>query len=110
VEHIDPTDILGWVVLATRQHRHALHDLSRAEWDEMFVVLPALCRAMQELIGCDKEYLAQFAEQEGFQHVHVHVVPRMSQWPPETAKPITEEEMTTFSLRLRHRLNEVLAQ
>lgn len=49
VEHVDPTDILGWVVLATREHRHAMHELTPAEWAEMGTVLPALCRAMQEV-------------------------------------------------------------
>ena len=49
----------------------------------------------------------QFAESEGFEHVHVHVVPRLADWPSEfkgpkvfaaldenIENPISLEEMT----------------
>lgn len=34
--------------------------------------------ALKETVGCDKTYVMLFAEQARYQHVHVHVVPRMS--------------------------------
>jgi hypothetical protein len=35
-----------------------------------------LSRALQTVLGCQKTYVAQFAEAEGFAHVHFHIVPR----------------------------------
>ncbi|MFN2609884.1 MAG: HIT family protein [Actinomycetota bacterium] len=121
VEHIEPTDILGWVVLATREHRHAMHDLVPAEWAEVTSVLPALCQAIRNVTGCEKEYLAQFAEQDGFNHVHIHVIPRMPTWPVEwrgfsvssaigknAKQPISAERMSEFALRLKAELERLL--
>jgi diadenosine tetraphosphate (Ap4A) HIT family hydrolase len=31
---------------------------------------------LQQVVGCQKTYIAQFAEAEGFAHVHFHVIPR----------------------------------
>ena len=31
---------------------------------------------MRAVLGCSKTYVALFAEAEGFEHVHFHVVPR----------------------------------
>jgi diadenosine tetraphosphate (Ap4A) HIT family hydrolase len=36
------------------------------------------------VLGCQKTYVAQFAEAEGFAHVHFHVVPR----PPDLAREL----------------------
>ncbi|MGB6455345.1 MAG: hypothetical protein WBH47_12765 [Streptosporangiaceae bacterium] len=36
------------------------------------------------VLGCQKTYVAQFAEAEGFAHVHFHVVPR----PPDLARDL----------------------
>lgn len=121
VEHLHPTDILGWVVLATRKHRHALHDLTDEEWAEMSRILPVLCACLHELTGSDKEYLAQFAEAAGFSHVHVHVIPRAREWPTEwrgfhvhnamgaaALNPVSADEMTTFACRLKALLNSKL--
>lgn len=121
VKHIHPTDILGWVVVATREHRHALHDLTNEEWAEMARVLPALCSSLHELTGSEKEYLAQFAEASGFNHVHVHVIPRAAEWPVEwrgfsvhnamgdgASSAVPAEEMSEFALRLRDVLDSKL--
>jgi diadenosine tetraphosphate (Ap4A) HIT family hydrolase len=120
VEHAHPTDILGWVVLATRQHRHALHDVTSEEWAEFQVILPRLIDALREVTECDKEYVAQFAEQEGFEHVHFHVIPRAKDWPADwrgfhvsaamgaSAKnPVSAEAMTDIAQRLRTTIGEL---
>ena len=35
-----------------------------------------LSRALHQVLGCQKTYAAQFAGEEGFAHVHFHVVAR----------------------------------
>ena len=37
------------------------------------------------MLGCEKTYVMLFAEQPGYGHVHVHVVPRMP-WFGETER------------------------
>jgi diadenosine tetraphosphate (Ap4A) HIT family hydrolase len=37
--------------------------------------------------GCVKTYVVQFAEAEGFSHVHFHVIPRMAERPAERRGP-----------------------
>lgn len=119
VEHVHPTDITGWVVLATRQHRHALHDVTPEEWAEFQAILPRLIDALRDVTGCDKEYVAQFAEQEGLEHVHFHVIPRAEDWPIEwrgflvsaamganAKNPISAEAMTDIAQRLRAKIAE----
>jgi diadenosine tetraphosphate (Ap4A) HIT family hydrolase len=50
-------------------------------------LLVALSRALQRGLGVHKTYLALFAETESFQHLHVHVVPRMEDLPPDRHGP-----------------------
>jgi diadenosine tetraphosphate (Ap4A) HIT family hydrolase len=37
--------------------------------------------------GCVKTYVMQFAEREGFAHVHFHIVPRMPEQPDDRRGP-----------------------
>jgi diadenosine tetraphosphate (Ap4A) HIT family hydrolase len=37
--------------------------------------------------GCRKTYLAFFAEGEGFGHLHIHVIPRYDDQPPDRKGP-----------------------
>jgi diadenosine tetraphosphate (Ap4A) HIT family hydrolase len=37
--------------------------------------------------GCQKTYVVQFAEAEGFSHVHFHVLPRPADLPAEHRGP-----------------------
>jgi hypothetical protein len=46
-----------------------------------------LSRALHQVLGCQKTYIAQFAEAEGFSHVHFHVVPRPPNLPQEFRGP-----------------------
>jgi diadenosine tetraphosphate (Ap4A) HIT family hydrolase len=39
------------------------------------------------VLGCAKAYAVFFAEAEGFEHLHVHVVPRMDWFGPEQRGP-----------------------
>ena len=46
-----------------------------------------LGRALAGVVGCVKTYVIQFAEAEGFEHLHVHVVPRAAELAPELRGP-----------------------
>jgi diadenosine tetraphosphate (Ap4A) HIT family hydrolase len=83
VEQAHPTRVRGWLVVILRRHAPALHDLNTDEWAELSRVLAAVCEAHRRVVGAEKEYVLQFAEAPGHQHVHFHVVPRLPEWPPE---------------------------
>lgn len=122
VEHVHPTSIAGWIVLATRQHRRALHDLTSEEWEEANRLLPVLVQAVRKVTDSDKEYLVQFAEKQGFEHVHFHVIPRAPDWPDQlrgpgvltngmgdgVRNPVSEEDMTDIAERLAAAISELL--
>lgn len=117
LEHAYPTKLTGWVVLVLKQHAEALHELSAAELAEMGDLLGRTARALREETGCEKEYLACFAEADHFHHVHIHIVPRAVDLPHELQGPrsfallnpaageiAAAEDIIAFSERLRERL------
>jgi diadenosine tetraphosphate (Ap4A) HIT family hydrolase len=87
VEHCHPVAVAGWLVLVLRRHARALHELTDDEAVALGRWLPALTRALHTATGCELEYVMQFAEGEGFQHVHVHLVARAHDWPAEFKGP-----------------------
>lgn len=69
------------------------------------------------MTGCDKTYVAQFAEAAGFSHVHFHIVPRMPELPDEVRGPrvfrllrrgeheiVSDERMDEIAVALRAHL------
>jgi len=42
---------------------------------------------LDQVLGCQQTYVAQFAEAEGFAHVHFHVVARPPNLAPELRSP-----------------------
>ena len=93
VEQGHPTKVPGWLVVVLRRHAPALHDLTAEEWADLATVLAAACEAHRRVVGAEKEYVMQFAEAEGHQHVHFHVVPRLAEWPPELKGPRAMEAL-----------------
>ncbi|KIF73902.1 HIT family hydrolase [Streptomyces sp. 150FB] len=87
VAHAFNTAVPGWLVLLPRRHATAVHDLTDAEAGTLGAWQVALSRALRALTGCAKTYVVQFAEAEGFAHVHFHIVPRMADLPPERRGP-----------------------
>ena len=77
VVHDFNTALPGWLVLLPRRHVTAVHDLTDAEAAALDAWQVRLSRALHAVTGCAKTYVAQFAEAEGFAHVHFHIVPRM---------------------------------
>lgn len=76
VAHAFNTALPGWLVLMPRRHVTAIAELTDAEAASLGRWQVRLSRALTAVLGCSKTYVAQFAEAEGFAHVHFHLVPR----------------------------------
>lgn len=76
VDHAYPTTHLGWLVILSKRHIEALHELSREEFQELAEIEYKVVQVMHMDRRVEKEYLMCFAEGEGFHHVHFHVVPK----------------------------------
>jgi diadenosine tetraphosphate (Ap4A) HIT family hydrolase len=87
VAHAFGTALPGWLVLLPRRHVTALDELTAAEAEELGPLLRAVTRTLREVTGCDKTYVALFAEAEGFAHAHFHVIPRHPDLDPELRGP-----------------------
>ncbi|GAA3826161.1 HIT family protein [Streptomyces phyllanthi] len=87
VAHALDTAVPGWLVLLPRRHVAAVHDLTDAEAAVLGAWQVRLSRALRGVTGCLKTYVVQFAEREGFAHVHFHIVPRGADLPPEHRGP-----------------------
>ncbi|MEU8705264.1 HIT family protein [Streptomyces sp. NPDC048565] len=119
VAHAFDTALPGWLVLLPRRHVTAVHDLTDAEAAALGTWQVGLSRALRGVTGCDKTYVVQFAEAEGFAHVHFHIVPRTADLPQEQRGPgvfellrrseperVTDEQADRIALSLRARLRE----
>ncbi|MFJ2394775.1 HIT family protein [Streptomyces sp. NPDC087843] len=119
VAHVFDTTVRGWLVLLPRRHVTAVHDLTDVEASALGVWQVRLSRALRSVTGCAKTYVVQFAEAEGFAHVHFHIVPRMADLRPEHRGPgifellrepeqerVTAEEADRVAHSLRARLHE----
>ncbi|MFE2323435.1 HIT family protein [Streptomyces sp. NPDC059385] len=87
VAHAFNSALPGWLVLLPRRHVAAVHDLTDAEASALGMWQVTLSRALRSVTGCTKTYVVQFAEAEGFAHVHFHIVPRMADLQPEHRGP-----------------------
>jgi len=83
VEHAYPSKLLGVARSRPGRHATALRELRPEEFAELGSALGLTVRALRETVGSAKEYVACFAEQSGFEHVHFHVVPRAADLPSE---------------------------
>jgi len=87
VAHAFGTAVPGWLVVLPRRHVVALDELTSAEAADLGPLLRDVTSALRHVTGCEKTYVALFAEAEGFSHVHFHVVPRMAGLAPELRGP-----------------------
>jgi diadenosine tetraphosphate (Ap4A) HIT family hydrolase len=83
VAHATGSALPGWLVLVPRRHVTSVADLTDAEAAALGPWQVRLSRALRAVTGCVKVYLMQFAEASGFEHVHVHVVPRAADLPDD---------------------------
>ncbi|MBI4939968.1 MAG: HIT family protein [Actinobacteria bacterium] len=77
----------GWFVLVPQRHVLALDELTEAEGEAMGRLLVRVTAALRAVVGCTKTYTLLLAEKPGFAHLHVHVVPRMPDLPPDRVGP-----------------------
>lgn len=87
VAHAIGTALEGWLVLLPRRHVTSLAELTDAEAAGVGLWQVRVSRALHAVTGCTKTYLAQFAEAEGFAHVHIHLVPRPVDLPEQLRGP-----------------------
>lgn len=87
VAHAFNSSLPGWLVVAPRRHLLSLAELEASEAAELGPLLTDLTRALRQVTECQKSYVMQFSEAEGYEHLHFHVVPRMPDQPAEERGP-----------------------
>lgn len=87
VAHAFNSTLPGWLVLVPRRHVTAFADLDPSAAAELGPLIRDLSLALREVTGCVKTYVMQFAEAEGFGHLHVHLVPRAADLPVDRRGP-----------------------
>ncbi|MFL6205279.1 MAG: HIT family protein [Acidimicrobiales bacterium] len=112
VVHAFGTSLEGWLCLIVRRHVTAVADLTDGEVAELGPLLKRVSVALQEVTGCAKTYVVQFAEHRDHPHVHVHVIPRADDLPDEHQGPrvfallgVPEDQAVS-----EERRNEIAAQ
>ena len=70
-----------------KRHAEALHELSREEFAELAEIQYRLAQVMSGDPHVEKEYMVCFSEAPGFNHIHVHFVPRPKNLPAELKGP-----------------------
>ncbi|MCW3839472.1 HIT family protein [Micromonospora yasonensis] len=85
--HAVGTGLPGWLVLVPHRHVLTIADLTDVEAAGLGYWQVRLSRALQAVTGCAKTYVVQFAEAEGFGHVHFHVIPRPADLPADRRGP-----------------------
>lgn len=75
VAHAFNVALPGWLVLLPRRHVTTVAELTDPEALALGTWQVRLSRALQQVTGCQKTYVAQFSEAPGFSHVHFHIVP-----------------------------------
>lgn len=85
--HAIGTALPGWLVLVPRRHVTTIAQLTDAEAASLGTWQVRLSRALHAVTGCEKTYVAQFAEAAGFEHVHFHIVSRSAELPADLRGP-----------------------
>ncbi len=118
VAHAFDTTLPGWLVLDAREHVTALDELPAAAHTELGELLGRLSAALRAETGCAKTYVMAFSEADGFDHLHVHLVPRLPDLPDDARGPavfrylgpdaegtqVREDERDAIALRLAARM------
>jgi len=119
IEHAYPCKIKGWLVLLPNRHVDAIHNLTRAEMQEFNKVFSKIPEALYNILKNEKEYVMQFAEGEGFHHVHFHIVAKPKNLSKKYVGPdvfglmtnkgrISKEETIAFCKILKGELNKLI--
>jgi diadenosine tetraphosphate (Ap4A) HIT family hydrolase len=81
------TSLPGWLALVARRHVATIAELTPAEAVELGRLLPLVSQALQQVVGCQKTYVVQFADHPDHPHVHFHVIPITADLPAEKRGP-----------------------
>lgn len=88
LEHaIEPIPLVGWLVLKTYRHVEAFADLADEEAVTFGPLTRRITRAMTAVLHPEKVYLSLYAEARDFPHLHVHLIPRFADTPPDHRGP-----------------------
>lgn len=87
VAHAFDSSLAGWLVVLPTRHLSSLSELSSSAAEELGRLLRLLSLALERQLGATKAYVMFFAEAQGFEHLHVHVVPRMPDQPESERGP-----------------------
>jgi diadenosine tetraphosphate (Ap4A) HIT family hydrolase len=87
IVHSYDTSLEGWLVLVARRHVTSMAELTDDEAAELGPLIKNVSQALEEVTGCVKTYVAQFAEHPDHQHVHVHVIARGPDHPVDARGP-----------------------
>lgn len=83
VAHAVNCALPGWLVVIPARHVVSIAELTPDESAGLGPLLTAVSRAVVEVTGCAKTYVAAFGEWAAFQHLHFHVIPRHAELPEE---------------------------
>jgi diadenosine tetraphosphate (Ap4A) HIT family hydrolase len=107
LEHtFEPIPMVGWLVLKPLRHVEFFGDLTAEEARTFGPLVQRITSAMREVHKPAKVYLCQFAEQEGFGHLHFHLIPRAAELPRELRGPHVFDLMAE-ALRERRNLGDL---
>lgn len=122
VVHAYGTSIEGWLVLVVRRHIASVAELTDSEAAELGPLIRDVSAALRLVVGCQKTYVAQFAEDPAHPHVHVHVIPRYADQPADLRGPrvfsqlgvpgqlaVSEERRNDIALAIQRHLESGLA-
>ena len=87
VAHALSSSLAGWMCAITRRHLTSISELSPAEASALGPLVQRLSAALEATTGATKCYILFFAEAPGFEHLHIHIVPRLKDLPPERIGP-----------------------
>ena len=71
VAHAFGSAVPGWLVLLPRRHVLSIAELTGPEAASLGTWQLRISRALHNVLGCEKTYVAQFAEAPGFAHVEL---------------------------------------
>jgi diadenosine tetraphosphate (Ap4A) HIT family hydrolase len=83
VAHAFSSALLGWMVVVSRRHLTSASQLTPEEAAALGPLLSRLSTAIEAETGASKCYVVFLAEAPGFEHLHIHVIPRLPDMPPD---------------------------
>ena len=88
LEHIlEPIPLAGWLVLKPVRHVESFAELTAEEASAFGPLARRVTAAMTEVLRPAKIYLSMYMEALNAAHLHVHLIPRMDDTPPNRRGP-----------------------